>query len=193
MDKEKIWNKKLNIFRKTVDKLGKKIDPKILIAVVGINLNGLITEQSCQGHLRYGIASPWVNIIIPHSKKILTIYEKIDGLRKKTLVNENKKANSDLNNIWNEIHKLTKRKDILLSKNNNKIFNILSKFYSSRKDVSYDNRIIVTENYLGARLICQGYLLQNSRNYQEKKANLIEYRKEFSLFSDFLKDLFLHS
>jgi len=194
MNNEKAWNEKVNFFRKTVDRLGKKIDPKILNAVVGINLSGLSTEKSCEGHLYYGIASPWVNIIVANSEKILAVYKKIETLREKTLTKdgEEKSISEEKKVIWKEIHVLVKKKDKLLSKNFQKIIELLSKFYFPRQNVPYENRIIVKENYLGARLICQGFLLQESRNVQERREKLIEYQKEFSIFADFLKNIFLH-
>ena len=45
------------------DKLGTPIDPGIFETVVALNLLGLHTFQSCEGHLDHGCPYPWVTII----------------------------------------------------------------------------------------------------------------------------------
>ncbi len=45
------------------DKLGTTIDPGIFETVVALNLLGLHTFQSCEGHLDHGCPYPWVTII----------------------------------------------------------------------------------------------------------------------------------
>ena len=45
------------------DKLGTPIDPGIFETVVALNLLGLHTFQSCEGHLEHGCPYPWVTII----------------------------------------------------------------------------------------------------------------------------------
>lgn len=45
------------------DKLGTPIDPGIFETVVMLNLLGLHTFQSCEGHLDHGCPYPWVTIL----------------------------------------------------------------------------------------------------------------------------------
>lgn len=45
------------------DKLGMPIDPRIFETVVALNLLGLRTFQSCEGHLDHGCPYPWVTVI----------------------------------------------------------------------------------------------------------------------------------
>jgi hypothetical protein len=45
------------------DKLGMPIDPGIFETVVALNLLGLHTFQSCEGHLDHGCPYPWVTIL----------------------------------------------------------------------------------------------------------------------------------
>ena len=46
--------------RRWGDRQGNGIDPLIVPIVVGLNLSGIRTIQSCQGHLDSGFAYPWV-------------------------------------------------------------------------------------------------------------------------------------
>jgi hypothetical protein len=45
------------------DKLGMPVDPNIFETVVMLNLLGLSTFQSCEGHLDHGCPYPWVTVI----------------------------------------------------------------------------------------------------------------------------------
>src|SRR5260370_15805017 len=47
------------------DRLGTPIDAGILETVVVLNLLGLQTFQSCEGHLTHGLAYPWVSLVNP--------------------------------------------------------------------------------------------------------------------------------
>ncbi|GAC1392369.1 MAG: hypothetical protein NVS4B11_20110 [Ktedonobacteraceae bacterium] len=46
--------------RRWGDRQGNGIDPLIVPVVVGLNLSGIRTIQSCEGHLDSGFAYPWV-------------------------------------------------------------------------------------------------------------------------------------
>lgn len=54
------------------DRQGREIDPLILSVVVTLNLVGIPTCQSCEGHLDHGLAYPWVMFDRP----ICPCYEK---------------------------------------------------------------------------------------------------------------------
>ena len=47
------------------DRLGTPIDAGIIETVVVLNLLGLQTFQSCEGHLTHGCAYPWVSLVDP--------------------------------------------------------------------------------------------------------------------------------
>jgi hypothetical protein len=51
--------------RRVVDKLGQPIDEGIFETVVVLNLPGIHTLASCEGHLEYGAYAPWVDIQTP--------------------------------------------------------------------------------------------------------------------------------
>jgi len=54
------------------DKLGTPIDPGIFETVVVLNLLGLHTFQSCEGHLDHGCPYPWVTIIDEERSRTFT-------------------------------------------------------------------------------------------------------------------------
>lgn len=61
-DREKIWREKVEKVGKRLDGLDNEMDPGIIETVAALNLHGINTSQSCEGHLDRGIPSPWVAI-----------------------------------------------------------------------------------------------------------------------------------
>jgi hypothetical protein len=55
------WNDAVEKFSKVTDKLGKPIDQGIFETVICLNLLGVVTRQSCEGHLEWGLPYPWVD------------------------------------------------------------------------------------------------------------------------------------
>lgn len=58
----KTWTETVERFSSVTDKLGKEIDSGILEAVVALNMLGITTRQSCEGHLERGAPYPWIDI-----------------------------------------------------------------------------------------------------------------------------------
>lgn len=56
------WNETVDKYAHTTDRLGKKIDDGIFETVVCLNMLGINTTSSCEGHLDWGLPYPWINI-----------------------------------------------------------------------------------------------------------------------------------
>lgn len=56
------WYETVERFSRVTDKLGKKIDTGILETVTALNMLGVCTKQSCEGHLEWGLPYPWIDI-----------------------------------------------------------------------------------------------------------------------------------
>ena len=57
------------------DKLGTPLDPGIKETVIALNLLGLQTVQSCEGHLDHGCPYPWVTVINQeHSRRFTNVW-----------------------------------------------------------------------------------------------------------------------
>lgn len=56
------WQETVKVFSRVTDKLGKNIDDGIFDTVVALNMLGISTIQSCEGHLDWGVPYPWVAI-----------------------------------------------------------------------------------------------------------------------------------
>ncbi len=56
------WTEAIIYFSRATDKLGKKIDKGILETVVAMNVLGITTDMSCEGHIGWGVPYPWIRI-----------------------------------------------------------------------------------------------------------------------------------
>lgn len=63
------------------DNLGCEVDDGIFDTVVALNLLGLRTVQSCEGHLNYGHPYPWVWVADPeHNNRVLAPWKYVCAL-----------------------------------------------------------------------------------------------------------------
>ena len=60
--KEELFEEKLKVAEKRLDKQGVEMDTKIIDTVAILNLYQIPTSGSCEGHIDHGIANPWVNL-----------------------------------------------------------------------------------------------------------------------------------
>ena len=59
----KDWKELAEEFSHVTDKIGRPIDEGIFEIVVALNMLGVHTRQSCEGHLDHGFAYPWVALL----------------------------------------------------------------------------------------------------------------------------------
>ena len=77
------------------DALGERVDLGIRDAVVALNLTGIPTEASCEGHLDHGKPGPWVEIGVPRrpfvsryeSQIKYTLYRRLPSAVRTTALN----------------------------------------------------------------------------------------------------------
>lgn len=65
-DHEKAWGEMSKEIDNTGDKLGMPIDENVKEAVIALNLLGIPTTASCEGHIDHGRSAPWVEIASPN-------------------------------------------------------------------------------------------------------------------------------
>ncbi|MBL8031995.1 MAG: hypothetical protein JNK33_06785 [Candidatus Doudnabacteria bacterium] len=156
------------------DGLGKPIDAGIFETVSALCALNIHTTGSCEGHVGWGIASPWVDILSPAG---VQVQDKIMAFRRKT---------KDKGDIPDHLVRL---RDAVISANFSyaeKVLRLLEQFYRGRK-TSYECRIIAEYRFDGgARLMCQGAEPNTHRSKTIKQANLKKYQKEFKDFTTFL-------
>lgn len=190
--KETEWNMLIADFGKIADKTGTSIDDGILETVVALNALSFPTSASCEGHLNWGIAAPWVDI---EPKKTDSTDRLREEMKEKWDEAKTKEKNgtqkSEIEQLLNKYHELEaeiKHPTLLLAQ---KVLLLLSEFYVD-KATSTDSRLIVkTIGLYTIRLESQGSIIQEIRETDERKNKLEVYQKEITVFTAFLKTKFL--
>lgn len=60
------WKKQADRIDKIVDRLGEDADDNIKEALTALNVIGLPTSSSCEGHIDHGVPAPWIHIEAPN-------------------------------------------------------------------------------------------------------------------------------
>ena len=63
------------------DRMGKPIDPMIITAVTALRAHAFPTTGSCEGHLRWGLPAPWIDVGVSTKRPVNR-----SGVRRKNLL-----------------------------------------------------------------------------------------------------------
>lgn len=173
------------------DALGLPIDPKIKSLVVALNVLGVKTTASCEGHLEWGCASPWVDLNLRSPQYL--------SLRQKIFANQNTIDNISANGGL-EAEAKTKAVELLLTEQS-ALFKDLDKVQAADQQViqsflnafyqhhftSYDRILFLESVSSDHRLESHGAQFQCLRTPEERAKKLMEYQDEMALFERFLK------
>ena len=163
------WNESIERMRDVTDGLGKKIDQGIFETVVALNALNIHTTASCEGHIEWGLAAPWIDI---------DPSERATGMRDEMRRGTYEEAK--------KIGKVLEEEQAFLL---GTVSRLLAQFYSTRS-VPYHH--IIIPNTLGGgriRLRSIGLEMQTIVEEDVKAQKLLEYQQEMTNFTVFLKSL----
>lgn len=137
---------------------------------MGLNLCGINTSGSCEGHGEHGTFAPYIDV---HAIGVGELTEKLrhlsDEAQRKEILWEITRMN------------LEERK---------KLLPLLSEFYKGRK-VRYETQLVVQDQARGwSRIESQGAGCQKIENEEEKRKKLQQYQEEMMAFTAFLKETY---
>jgi len=168
------WNETVARLTCVTDKLGKGIDSGIFETVVALNMLDFCTTASCEGHIDWGIAAPWVDIDPPGD--VGTLREQMRSAQKE-----------EAREISNQLK--SKQLEVFQS-----LSSLLERFYrqSSRGYIPH-NQIIIARPWAAGRIRLEsiGVEMQAIAPSQIKKQKLEAYQGEMLAFTTFLKSLLL--
>ena len=166
----------LNKRQKAIEKLQKEgvfdeIDAGILDVVIALNSLGVNTKASCEGHLDWGCANPWIDI---------------DCLKDTSNLEEQAQRFFDTEQFA-DYWKIIEEASIPHLKEREKLFNLLEEFYKNRP-VSYGAQLHVWDfgNNI-SRLESIDISLQPIRSKKLRQEKLKQYQAEMSAFGKFLQ------
>ncbi len=179
------------------DALGRGIDHEIKNTVIVLNLLGFRTEQSCQGHIDWGLSYPWISfntqdeeINVLHNKRndiFKLIDEKESEIQKKypdLSLGEalRKEQSEELTALYQQNRQLNDTIDKLSKLKLVPLNNLITEFYKKRP--------IDRDKMLAFQVLDRIYSLggnwQITRSDNERLKKLKEYQEEMKLFTNFL-------
>ena len=207
------WNRVKGEMKHAVDGLGCGIDDGILDPVVALNVFKINTVQSCEGHVGWGVSSPWIRFAAPNEPDTRfvgqnEIFEKIASKYKMPV--EETKRMSNMDAFWEaygECEKNAETEDFIKWRLESVkilplIKAILDDFYSNREvpdnikiKVSAESLEDMTGGFFEIsngsedNRIINGIKLSDEEKEVLNK-RLIKYREEMMVFANFLKDKF---
>lgn len=173
--KEQRWQRKVEEVKSITDKLGPAIDSGVTETVAALNLLGVNTVGSCEGHMQNSTGAPYIDVGGKKSTSLLERFIEMyykEGITQKT------------NNLKTQIEQINLPEQT-------KIMDLLESFYEGR-EVSYGKRLTIRELGFGAsRIESEGAILQKIVTPELKQQRLAEYQAEMRTFTIFLKDRYL--
>jgi len=168
------------------DKLGERVDAGIAETVVLLNLLGIPTSGSCEGHMTHGTSAPWVDI---EDTSIGAQTEEVTRLF--SLAKECKQQQGNITDevlhLFEQAHQARlaiKKKHIAIRL---RLLGLLAAFYEQRR-VPFERQLIVQSRSDGkSRLESQGADLQEVLEPSARQQKLADYQQEMQDFTTLLK------
>lgn len=183
------WQRKAAEVAQLVDGLGKGIDPGILDTVVALQLSGIHTTGSCEGHTHWGVGAPWVALSAPADEQL----RRWEAQRREALAEAEDLAASGatperVGDAHRRMHEARLAGKAVHLRASETTLALLEQFYSQRH-VSADRRLILTMTWNGgARLQSQGAVFQEVLPDDQRARKLVDYQREMDDFTAFLKN-----
>lgn len=184
-EKEQRWQEMAARVEKITDKLGMPVDEGIKETVIVLNLLGLPTVQSCEGHPHRGVCGPWVDLRPDGIEAIYENHERalqvlVEVSRKEITREEQASAYQKVN----EADAAAREPMILLAE---RLIAYLTAFYAGRQ-TPYDCVLTVHVVGMGYRLECYGTSMQFGSYALPRNAERLQpYQEEMRAFTEFLK------
>jgi len=193
MDEKQLrWQEVQQQFSQTTDRLGMPIDGGIFETVVCLNILGIVTRQSCEGHLGRARPAPWVTFTTPG---VSDLYKEAAAAHKQARDASKERSYSyeELTQLFAPAHQLREEADAKHAVDQQKVIDYLTQFYAERH-VPYDCMLIVYSDIAGiSTLESQGAPLQVLQPPEVKAQKLLEYQQEMQAFAAFLKHCYFQA
>lgn len=170
------------------DKLGMPIDSGIFETVVVLNLLGLQTFQSCEGHMDHGCPYPWVMVIDNERSRIFNrMWMHVCELEKHAPAAQTKEAYDSYLSADIYLHVLMVKweaEDTVFEH----ITEMLDSFYAGQQEPTNPARLLVKRLHPGTYRIEPGFSRTAKELPECFKASYLERgQEEMRAFTDYLK------
>lgn len=170
------------------DKMGMPVDKGIAETVVMLNLLGFKTRMSCEGHLEWGRAAPWVAFDEEAPAHLKEAADRAGRKLAQAQSNGNDLSKEEEIHLYQELHEAER----VLKKHQVgpaiHLLELLTIFYTDRR-VPFDQQLYVFVSTSGicSMLFSHGAEVQDVLDLPEREERLHRYQEEMSAFTTFLK------
>lgn len=179
-DKNKQWQQMWERYRET--------DSGVRETVAALNLLGINTMASCEGHMTHGESAAWIDVAAEMTEELANLNKQADELQERAgLLLKELDNDHPAHKLWAEYEVV---RDQILKINlqmTTKLEDLLREFYKNRE---IDIRVKLVINIYGrgvGRLISQGGLYQEAYEKEQQRKFMEEYLQEMKEFGKFLK------
>lgn len=183
------WDETRKFVEGLADKLGHPTDEGIKEPLVALNVLGFETKASCEGHLDWGHAYPWVMIGSSETEKA---WEKVtEAFEKEDEAKAQGKSEEEVDLLEKISAQLQEEARRPLFDKARELSAYLEDFYKDQ-NVPYGRMLFTSMGGTFFELQSLGSKFQKAANEETKKKNLEEYQEEMQAFAKFLKDEFFN-
>lgn len=183
INKNQVWEDLEKYFARVIDRCGTKIDPGIMNAVIACNAVGINTTASCEGHLDWGCAHPWIRAGV-------TGIDDLEEELHQALKASQNATEDNRERLCDEYYAIAARVQKIHVQEELKLTKYLDAFYKQH-EMHYDSHLIIDRTISGECILqSHGADLQGIREPDEKAKKLKEYQAEMQAFAEFLKQEF---
>jgi hypothetical protein len=183
------WQEVADYITQVTDPVGNPMDQGIIEAVVALNLLGVTTTGSCEGHLDHGLAAPWIDFHTPGTGATRRKVNEITmSLQRAEEQHAPQKTIDDLTHEYFQLAAEAERDSFygpwLVEQ-------ALIAFYENTQ-VKHDQQIFIHSDSFGiSRLQSHGIDYQVLQTPEQRAINLAIYQREMQNFATFLKTDYL--
>jgi len=187
-EKQQYWDEVTASMSKVTDKLGMPIDQGIFDTVVALNVLGISTSMSCEGHLNHGRAAPWIRF---HAKGIDQLRAQAKEATNQCQRTKAECAPAEEIEKWaSEAFRLSREANTTCFQEPKRVMDYLGVFYCDRH-VPYDRQLLLKVDSFGnSTLTVHGEPFQPLQILEVRAQNLTKYQEEMQMFTAFLKQAY---
>lgn len=183
------WSEWAAKLAEATDPTGAPIDAGIMEIVIALNVLGVETNASCEGHLDRGYAGPWVDFHAVGTEAIRR--QAREATRRLQEAEEQQAAPEVLHALNEELFKLAHEEHIAYYRGSYLVHQALISFYE-KHHAPYDQQLYLHNDSFGySRLQSHGLDYQPQYTPQIQTRNLRLYQAEMVAFASFLKHHYL--
>lgn len=185
------WLEATQQLAQATDALGTPIDSGVMETVIALNVLGVETNASCEGHLDRGYAAPWIDF---HAVGTESIRKQASAATKQLQDAEEQHASEEVvQKLSQEMFRLAHEENRAYYQGSWLVHQALEAFYLTHT-APYDQQLYLHNDSFGySRLQPHGIDYQPQRSPEEQATKLAAYQQEIHAFTVFLKNGYLRT